>query len=134
MIPFLPLLLLSGGGWLGVREYKKRKALTPARQAVLENALNADPPWPVEKLLALAAAFEKEGLAAQGKMLRQRAALYAAPQAVKDARRAVFMKAINSKDPDAILQVARAHEEIGAVGAAQALRLQAETLKAVKDA
>ena len=132
MIPLIPLLLLSTGGWYGYKYHQKRKAFTPERRAIYERAMNSA--MPPEQLQTLAAAFEKEGLTAQALLLRKRAALRSAPPEVKAQRKAIFVQAMNSQNPDAILQVAQAHEDIGAVGAAQDLRFQAETLKAVKDA
>lgn len=134
MIPLVPVLL-AAGGWLGLKEYKRYKALTPERKAVFEKAMNsADPSVTVEYLRELAAAFEKEGLTKEAKLLQQRADLKAAPPEVKAARRDVFLKAMQSSNPDAILDVAKAHQKLGATGAAEALRDHAEAVRAVKEA
>jgi len=132
MIPLIPALLASGAGWLGWKEWKSRKAFTPERRAVFDKAMNTVDATP-SYLRQLADAFDKEGLAKQAKLLRQRAALKEAPPEVKARRREVFVKAMQSVDPDAILAVARAHEKIGATGAAEALKEQAEAVRAVKD-
>lgn len=133
MIPLIPLLLLSGGGYLGHREYKRRKALTPERKDVFAKAMNTEDATP-SYLRSLADAFEAEGLGKEAKLLRQRAALKEAPPEVKAKRRAIFSKAMQSTNPDAILAVAKAHEKIGATGAAEALKAQADAVRAVKDA
>jgi len=129
----LPLLLLAGGGWFGIRAIKKHYALTPARQAAFDKAMN-DVTLTPEQLRGIAQAFEKAGLETMATALRKRAALKEAPPEVKAARREVFTKALNSNDPALIEKIADAHEQIGAVGAAQDLRLHAESVKAVKDA
>jgi hypothetical protein len=133
MIPLIPALLLGGGGWFGWNEYRRRKALTPERKAIFDKAMNTEDATPTY-LRQLADAFAKEGLAKEAKALRQRATLKEAPPEVKARRREVFVKAMQSTDPDAILAVARAHEKIGATGAADALKQQAEAVKAVKEA
>ncbi len=128
-----PLLLLASGGFLGLRWYKKRHAFTPDRKAAFDRAMNDTAATP-DSLRALAASFDTVGLSDQAKTLRQRAGLKEAPPEVKAARREVFTKALNSTDPTFIEKVADAHEQIGATGAAEALRQQAESVKAVKDA
>jgi hypothetical protein len=133
MIPLIPALLLGGGSWFGWKELKRRKALTPERKAVFEKAINTEDATPTY-LRSLADAFQAEGLVKEAKLLRQRAALKEAPPEVKAKRREIFAKAMQSTNPDAILEVARAHEQIGATGAAEALKAQAEAVRAVKDA
>lgn len=128
----IPLIALGLGGFFGHKEYKKFKANTPERKALYTKLMNT-PSDPAE-LRRIANTFEKEGLKKQANMLRKRALLRELPPSLKAARQAAFKKAMNSKDPAAIEAVAKAHEEVGAEGAAQALRVQAETLKAVKDA
>jgi len=127
-----PLLFLSGG-FLGLRWYKKRHALTPERKAAFDRAMNDVMATP-DSLRALAASFKKVGLSDQATTLMKRAALKEAPPEVKAARREVFTKALNSTDPEFIAKVAEAHEQIGATGAAEVLRQQVESVKAVKDA
>jgi hypothetical protein len=128
-----PLLLLATGGWFGHKAYKRYTALTPAREEAFRMAMNAENADPA-RLRALAAAFEKVGLDKQAKLLRQRAALKEAPPEVKAKRQALFQSALNSKDPDAILKIAAVFEENGATGAAENLRMHAESVKAVGDA
>ena len=134
MIPLVPVLL-AAGGWFGLKEYRRHKALTPERQAVFQNAMNAaDPSVTSTYLRNLATVFAQAGLDKEAKLLTQRAALKDAPPEVKAARRDVFLKAMQSTNPDAILDVARAHEKEGATGAAEQLRAQAEAVRAVKEA
>lgn len=130
---FLPLLLLSTGGFFGWKAYKKHTAMTPERKAAFNAAMN-DVTIDPAKLRALAAAFAKEGLTKEAALLTKRAALKEAPPEVKKARQEVFQKALNSNDPTEVERIAAAHEQAGAVGAAEALRLHAESLKTVKDA
>jgi len=132
MLPLIPLLIASTAGYFGHKEYKRYKAFTPERKALYERAMNS--PTDPNDLRKLAAAFDAQGLNKQADKLRKRAMLREAPDAVKAARQAVFKKAMNSNDPAAIDAVAAAHEKVGAEGAAQALRIQAETLRSVKNA
>lgn len=133
MIPLIPALLAGGAAWFGHRAYKRRKALTPERKAVFDKAINTEDATPTY-LRSLADAFEAEGLTKEAKLLRQRAALKEAPPEIKAKRREIFTKAMQSTNVDAILEVAKAHEKIGATGAAEALKQQAEAVRAVKDA
>lgn len=133
MIPFLPALLIGTGGWFGWKKYQHSKALTPERLAVFTKAMNTEDATP-QYLRDLANAFAGYGLDKEAKLLNQRAALKEAPPEVKARRREVFIKAMQSTDVDKILAVARAHEQIGATGAAEKLREQADAVKAVKEA
>src|SRR6266702_8869066 len=130
MLPLIPILIASTAGYFGHREYKKYKAYTPERKEVFKRMMNS-PTDPVT-LRAAASTFEKDGLTKQADTLRKRAALREAPGTLKAARQQVFKKAMKSQDPDAIEQVAKAHEAVGAVGAAESLRIQAATLRSVK--
>ncbi len=132
MIPLLPLLIASTVGYFGHREYKKHKAYTPERKTVYTRMMNS--PTDPQTLRTAADTFAKDGLTKQADMLRKRATLRELPADIKAARQQVFKKAMNSQDPDAIEMVAKAHEKVGAEGAAEALRVQAETLRAVKSA
>lgn len=127
-----PLVVAGLGGWFGVNEFKKWRAYTPERKAMFEKAMNS--PMDPGQLRAMADSFERDGLKKQAIALRKRASLREAPDSVKAKRREVFKKAMQSTDPRAIESVAKAHEEIGAVGAASALKIQAETLRAVQGA
>jgi hypothetical protein len=130
-----PLLLIGGAGsYFGHKWWKTKQAWTPERKQIFEAAMNADPPKSPDELRGLAEAFRKEGLTAQATLLEKRAALREAPADLKAKRKAVFTKAMQSNDPKAIRAVADAHEQVGAVGAAEMLRLQADTTEAVKNA
>ena len=128
----IPLLVL-GGSWFGYKAVRKHFASTPERKAAFEKAMNDQALTSVD-LRTLAQGFEKVGLKDFATALRKRAALKEAPPEVKAVRKEVFVKALNSTDPAFIEKVAAAHEAIGAVGAAQDLRMHAESVKAVKDA
>ena len=132
MIPFIPAIVVGSGLYYGYGEFKKWRANTPERKAVYQKAMNS--PTDPNELRALAAQFEQAGLKKQADMLRKRAALREAPNEIKAARQAAFKKAMNSNDPNAIDVMADAHEKVGAEGAAQALRMQAATLRSVKEA
>jgi len=105
---------------------RKPKGLTPQRRAVFEGALATlkDP----TKLRELADVYTKEGLTSEADILRKRAAIRELPKAVKLQRKAVFKKAINSKNPDAIREVAAAFAGEGCFGAARDLNAHAESL------
>jgi hypothetical protein len=130
MIPLIPVLL-AGGSWLAYRRFFN-KGMTPDRKKIYDAAI-VSMQEPV-KLRALADTFEKEGLRGEADMLRKRAALREAPPAVKAARRMAFKKAMGSDNPDAILEVAKAHEALGAMGAAAELKLRAANVSALKTA
>lgn len=127
-LPLIPLFigsLLVGGG-AAAHRHIKRRAFTPQRKQIYETAMQScrDP----VKLRQLAESFRSQGLTAQAKMLEKRAALREVPKDMAEARKVVFKAALQSKDPAAVLKVAQAHEQVGALGAAQRLRDYAQTL------
>ena len=128
----IPLIVLGTSAFYGHKAYKVHKAFTPERKALYSKLMNS--PSDPTALRSAADSFQAAGLTKQADMLRKRAALREAPESLKAARREVFKKAMGSNDPSAIEAVAKAHEDVGAEGAAQALRVQAETLRAVKAA
>jgi hypothetical protein len=81
-----------------------------------------------EALRKLAQAYEEEGCVAEGRLLRQRAALRELPVAVKAQRRAVFSRAIMSPNIEGVRKVAAAFAGEGASGAARHLRRHADCL------
>jgi hypothetical protein len=134
--PLLPVAIvaLTGLAW---RAKKKRDdeagplygQLTGDRQVVYETAMNSvqEP----EKLRALAAAYDNQGLHAHADMLRKRAKLRSDPQEKKNARAEVFRKAMSVKDPakkEQLRQLADAFHGEGAIGAAEDIRRYAESL------
>jgi hypothetical protein len=127
----IPVIIAGGIAYWGYKRFIK-KGMSPDRAKIYNEAMRsmADP----AKLRSLADTFAKEGLTKPAEMLRKRAALREAPDSLKAARRTVFKKAMNSDNPDGILAVAKAHEDLGATGAADALRAQAEVVRAVKTA
>jgi hypothetical protein len=81
------------------------------------------------KLRQLADAFETDGWLAQASMLRKRAAVWEAPEAVKDERRATFRRAMASTDVEAIKKIAADFDEIGLIEAPKRLRERIEELE-----
>ena len=90
-----------------------------------------------KKLRELADQFEKEGCIVQAKMMRKRADLRDSTPALKAERRKAYEKGMNNwTNPDGIEALAHMFEEATATGAAAALRLHAEEVRAkiVEDA
>ena len=108
------------------RKRRKARGMTAERAQIYEAALVSlkDP----GRLRSLASAFEAEGLTSQAKLLRQRADLNEAPPEKKLERRELYRKAMRSKNPQAVLQMAAAFDEVGATGAAFNLRQYAAAL------
>lgn len=105
--------------------------LTPEREEVYKNAMEylQDP----VKLRDLAANFEKEGLKAQAHWMRKRAEWRARPDEVKAKHNAIFEKALESENIQAILDVAKIFESLTATIKAAQLRERAKSLKALRD-
>jgi hypothetical protein len=124
----IPVVLLASMSALAAWRVRNRKpkGLTPQRRAVFEGALVTlkDP----TKLRELADVYTKEGLTSEADILRKRAAIRELPKAIKLQRKAVFKKAINSKNPDAIRDVAAAFAGEGCFGAARDLNAHADSL------
>ena len=130
-IPLIPIAVvtLAGGAWYKAR---KRKMMTPERKVIYETALNTmtDP----NQLRALAAEFEKQGLKAEGEMLRKRAALKELPEDVKQGRKEAYQAGLKSDDPVKVEGLAAKFAETGSTGAAASLRSYAAGLKAANPA
>lgn len=129
--------LTIGMGILGWQLLKKSNApgfgmMTPEREEIFRNALEhlQDP----KKLQDLAAAFEQQGLKPQGAVLRRRASWRMRDAAKKAEHEAIFQKALASDKIPAILQVARAFEEMTATVKAKQLVEHVEKLKAAQSA
>jgi hypothetical protein len=105
--------------------------LTPEREEVYKNAMEylQDP----VKLRDLAANFEKEGLKAQAHWMRKRAEWRARPDEVKAKHNAIFEKALESENIQAILDVAKIFESLTATIKAAQLRERAKSLKVLRD-
>ena len=122
--------LAAGALWKRSAQDRAKANMHPSimanREAIFDTAINSvkDP----SKLRELATAFRVQGMTVQADMLEKRAALAAAPAEVKEARRAVFRKAMASRDKAAVIQAANAFDEMGATGAAANLRLYASGL------
>lgn len=127
-MPF-PLIPAAGVALLAtaaVRQYRKRDKMTPESKRIFEQAMKTlkEP----AKLRTLAAAYEKQGLKAQAAELRKRAAIYDAPPQVKEQRKQVFKKAMNSTNPVAVKKVAAAFQKVGHYEGAAKLRSYARGL------
>lgn len=125
-LPLIPIAVASLAGYGAWRKFKKPAAMTPERKKIFEQAMRTlDDP---EKLRKLADEFEKQKLKPQANELRKRAAIFAASPAVKEQRKQVFKKAMNSSNPTAIKQVAAAFHKVGHYEAAEKLRKYAQGL------
>lgn len=104
----------------------RRVGMTGKRRQIYESALvTLKQP---EKLRALAAAFEGEGLIAEADLLKKRAAIKELPKNKREERRAIFRKAIQSSNIPAIRAVADEFRAAGCTGAAANLYQHADSL------
>ena len=123
--PIAALIVL--GGAAGVKTSRSSKGgFTSRRKEIFDAAYKCNDTY---KMRTVADAFDKVNLPLQAKLLRQRASLRDQPKEVKDKRKAIFRKAMSSKNKIAVLKVAEAFESIGAIGAAAELRKYASGLK-----
>lgn len=131
----VPIAIAALGGIAYVVAKKKKASssigsetgkLTPERALLYAEALKSmkDP----ASLRKLAQTFRAEGLEPHAVMLEKRAALRELPKEVKEERRAIFRKAIASKNKEAVLKMADAYDNEGATGSADTLREYAEGL------
>lgn len=128
-VPVVPVLIICLAGAAVVASNNRKKkivGMTPKRQDLYEALLQnqKDP----NKLRTMAAHFEGEGLEEQATVLRKLACILELPKEKKDARRAIFRKAMASKNRPAVENVAAVFEKEGCIGAAAALRKYAEGL------
>lgn len=124
----LPVIIAAATGVAGLATWawKKKKGthnygvLTPDRELIYNRALNNlnDP----VKLRKLAAGFKEQGLKPQAEMLEKRAALRELPRDVKEKRRDVFKKLMQSSDVKKIAEAADLYDKDGATGSASKLR------------
>ncbi len=132
----LPVIIAAAAGVTGLATWAwRRKAgtqnygvLTPDRELIYNRAMNnlQDP----VKLRKLAEGFKSQGLKPQADMLEKRAGLRELPRDVKNERRAVFKKLMQSEDIKKILEAAQVFEEQSATGSALHLRERAASLQA----
>lgn len=123
--------IVSGLGLLGYRKLEKGQhgEETPARKLIFENAMRT-PGLTPDKLRFLADSFDKEGLRHYAAQLRQRAANAELPEETKQAHQAVFRKAMQSKNPEAVEKVAQAFADMQKTASAEQLRTYAKGLRA----
>lgn len=127
LIPVAIGLLVAGAAVAVSRRKPNQGEMTPERQTIFESAINSvqDP----AKLRALAASFRSAGLEKEAQALEGRADHRELPSDVKAERAQVFRDAMSSQNPQAVLRVADAFEQEGAIGAASALRAYAAKLQ-----
>lgn len=126
----VPLVVLGLAGGAAYKVHKRKKGLTPERQALFQGAMNslADP----NGLRGLADKFHGEGFPAQAEILRKRAKLRELPKEIQEQRREVFRKGMRSMDANKIEQLAQVYESEGCAGAADCLRLYAKGVRATQ--
>lgn len=95
--------------------------MTEERKGVY-NAILAGSLKDPDKIDEMAANFDVQGLKAEAKLLRQRAALRRLPDETKAARKEVFRKLLESKNKAALLHMAIAYDVEGCTGASARLR------------
>jgi hypothetical protein len=108
----------------------KKGVLTNDRRERFDAAMNCTDE---NHILTLATEFDKVGLKKEARTLRKRVAQRHLPEPVKQARRKAFKRAFKSHKPEAIMKLATAFEQSGAVDAASKLRVYAETLTEADD-
>jgi phosphopentomutase len=131
-IPLIPIVIGSLAATAAFKVHQRSNAMTPERQKLFDAAIQALPD--PEKLRKLADAFQQQGLSKQADLLRKRAALRELPEATKQARKEVFIKTMNSTDPDKVEQAAAVFHGEGCIGAAAVLKLYAEGLRSTDPA
>ncbi len=127
----LPAAIIGLTGLVAVKK-RKEPVIPPhiqaQRQVIYEAMLNCHDPV---KLRRVSAAFLAQGYKPEGLMLELRARLAEAPPEVKRERRETIQKALGSKNPAAMRNVAAAFDAIGATGTAARIR---QAAKAVEEA
>ena len=127
MLPLLIPVVVGLTGAVAYKVHKKKAALTPQRKMILETALNKK--LTSAEYLALADSFDKQGLKAEGTLLRNRAAFQDASPEKKLAWRMAFKKALSCEDPALVDKMAAAFKAQGATGAAADLTKYAQGLR-----
>jgi hypothetical protein len=121
MIPVIPAVVLGLGVAAYWRRRKNRGVMTPERLKIFNAAISGAVKDP-KNLDKLANSFAGEGLYAQATLLRQRAKLKRLPESIKQARKDIWRRAIQSKNKAGILKLAAAYDKEGCTGAAMRLR------------
>jgi hypothetical protein len=119
-------LVAAGIGGSYLAGQKPSRGLTAEREDIYNSLMAKGSPT---ELLAMAKAFEDEGLSVQAGSLRQRAKLRSLPPEIIQQRRAIIRKALSSNNADAVVSVASAFRAEGATGAAQKLLDHAAALR-----
>lgn len=118
------LAVFIGGAWYKVS--RKPEAMNEDTMRIFNSAIvNLEDPV---ALRTLAGAFASAGFREQAGFLQKRAELFGASADLKADRQELFKRALDSKKPDGVLAAAQHFEDIGAVGAADELRVYAAGL------
>jgi hypothetical protein len=129
-IPLIPVAVVGLGGLAFWRVRRmKYGVMTPKRKKLFEAALK-DMKDGV-KLRKMADAFDKVGLKKEALELRKRAALREAPQELTAKRAETVRRAMSSKDPQKVRNVAQAFYKIGAYTTAKKLSDYAKSITRV---
>ncbi len=124
----VPIVVLGLAGGAAYKVHKRKKGMTPERQALFQGAMNSLPD--PDKIRALADKFHGEGFPAQAEMLRKRAKLRELSPEIQEQRREVFRKGMRCTDADKIEKFAAVYEQEGCAGAAACLQLYAQGIRA----
>jgi hypothetical protein len=127
-LPLVPLVVLGLAGTAAYKVHKRKRGMTPERQALFEGALKSLPD--PDKLRSLADKFHGEGFPLQADLLRKRATLRELPEDVQEKRREVFRKGMASTDADKVELLSKVFEKEGCTGAGACLQLYASGLRA----
>lgn len=119
------IVVLCCGSYL--RKNRNRGVMTPERMKIYSAAISGALKDPAS-LDRLANAFAGEGLSEQAVLLRKRAILRRLSKDVKEARRAVWKKAMQSKNKTAVFNLAAEYDKQGCTAAAMRLREYASGL------
>jgi hypothetical protein len=129
----IPILLgvvgLAGGAYLVKTKLDKMEygVLTPSRELVFKSVMSTQ--QPVERIRALATAFDQCGLRAYAKLLRKKADSAEASPQVKAQRQEAFLKGMSSTNIAGIENLADEFEKAGIPISAAELRKYANGLK-----
>lgn len=118
---------LAVGAYHVSKKRQKQREMTINERKVYDQALATlkDP----AKLLALSAAFKKEGFFTEATLLRKRAGIGKMSPEQKKAWRIAFKKGMNCKDPAKVEKLALAFDAEGGTDAAKKLRKYAKGLR-----
>lgn len=129
---FDPLTIgVSALVWLAFRKRSDSQfgQLTPEREEVYRNAMEFGDP---QRLVEFSRDFDKFGLKTQALLMRERAKWRSRSPEQKNEHDAIFAKALQSNNPEAILEIANIFHSMTATVKANQLRERVKSLRAVK--